>query len=44
MVQDAKAVAVNPSDPHAVSRWRDSNKIVSNLSPSMKLPNNFVLP
>lgn len=29
MVQDAKAVAVNPSDHNAVSRWRDSNKAVS---------------
>lgn len=29
MVQDAKAVAVNPSDHNAVSRWRESNKAVS---------------
>lgn len=30
MVQDAKAVAVNPSDNHAVSKWRDSNKNLLN--------------
>ncbi|KAJ8953652.1 hypothetical protein NQ314_007259 [Rhamnusium bicolor] len=30
MVQDAKAVAVNPSDAGAVSRWRDSNKALLN--------------
>lgn len=29
MVQDAKQVAVNPADHHAVSKWRDSNKAVS---------------
>ncbi|KAJ8682712.1 hypothetical protein QAD02_018504 [Eretmocerus hayati] len=26
MVQDAKSVALNPNDPTAVSRWRDSNR------------------
>lgn len=31
MVQDAKAVAVNPSDHSAVSQWRDSNRTVSLL-------------
>ncbi|CAH0548928.1 unnamed protein product [Brassicogethes aeneus] len=30
MVQDAKSVAVNPSDHNAVSRWRDSNKALLN--------------
>lgn len=30
MVQDAKAVAVNPSDHNAVSRWRESNKALLN--------------
>ncbi|XP_050511639.1 vinculin isoform X3 [Diabrotica virgifera virgifera] len=30
MVQDAKLVAVNPSDSHASSRWRDSNKALLN--------------
>lgn len=29
MVQDAKAVAMNTSDGHAVSRWRESNRAVS---------------
>jgi hypothetical protein len=29
MVQDAKAVAVNPQDSVAVSRWRESNRAVS---------------
>lgn len=28
MVQDAKQVALNPSDQSAVSRWRDTNKNV----------------
>ena len=31
MVQDAKAVAINTNDGHAVSRWRESNKAVSIL-------------
>ncbi|KAL1502099.1 hypothetical protein ABEB36_007294 [Hypothenemus hampei] len=30
MVQDAKAVAVNPADHSAVSRWRESNKALLN--------------
>ncbi|XP_066153986.1 vinculin isoform X9 [Euwallacea fornicatus] len=30
MVQDAKAVAVNPADHNAVSRWRESNKALLN--------------
>lgn len=30
MVQDAKQVAVNPSDQHAVSRWRESNRALLN--------------
>ncbi|CAH1987171.1 unnamed protein product [Acanthoscelides obtectus] len=30
MVQDAKAVALNPSDPGAASRWRESNKSLLN--------------
>ncbi|XP_076254675.1 vinculin isoform X2 [Rhynchophorus ferrugineus] len=30
MVQDAKAVAVNPTDHSAVSRWRESNKALVN--------------
>lgn len=29
MVQDAKRVAINPSDSNAVSHWRESNKAVS---------------
>lgn len=28
MVKDAKAVAVNPADQPAVSKWRESNKAV----------------
>nr|CAI5848899.1 unnamed protein product [Callosobruchus analis] len=30
MVQDAKAVALNPSDHNAASRWRESNKSLLN--------------
>ncbi|XP_058791899.1 vinculin isoform X2 [Phymastichus coffea] len=30
MVQDAKAVAMNMNDPHAISRWRDSNRALLN--------------
>ncbi|XP_044764027.1 vinculin isoform X4 [Coccinella septempunctata] len=30
MVQDAKLVAINPSDANAASRWRESNKILLN--------------
>ncbi|KAF5290117.1 hypothetical protein FQA39_LY14898 [Lamprigera yunnana] len=30
MVQDAKQVAINPSDSNAVSRWKESNKILLN--------------
>jgi vinculin len=32
MVQDAKAVATNISDPVAASNWRDTNKNVSEFS------------
>ena len=30
MVQDAKAVAIDTNDAPAVSRWRESNRAVSN--------------
>ena len=29
MVQNAKKVAMNPEDQHAISRWRQSNNAVS---------------
>jgi len=28
MVQDAKNVALNITDPNAIGKWRDSNKAV----------------
>lgn len=36
MVQDAKLVAININDSNAVSRWRESNRTVSNIKHELK--------
>ncbi|CAG2181224.1 unnamed protein product [Oppiella nova] len=36
MVQDAKNVAINISDPKAISRWRDSNRALINSVAEVK--------
>ena len=40
MVQNAKAVAQNPRDPAAGSRWRDANKAVRKLFQILSLNSN----
>lgn len=37
MVQDAKAVAMNITDAPSISRWRESNRAVSEFPVSVKI-------